>query len=34
VFDRLGCYSMMSLGGGIGFFGGEILKILDDLAIL
>ena len=31
VFDRLGCYSAMSVGAGIGFFGGEILKIIDDL---
>lgn len=31
VFDRLGCYSAMSVGAGIGFFGGNLLKIIDDL---
>lgn len=34
VFDRLGCYSAISVGAGIGFFGGEILKIIDDLQVL
>jgi len=34
VFDRLGVYSMISKGGSIGFFGGEILKIVDDLQLL
>jgi long-chain acyl-CoA synthetase len=31
VFDRLGVYACMSMGAGIGFFGGEILKIIEDL---
>ncbi len=34
VFDRLGVYAASSVGAGIGFFGGEILKIMEDLAIL
>lgn len=31
VFDRLGVYSSLSVGANVGFFGGEILKIVDDL---
>jgi len=31
VFDRLGVYSALSRGASVGFFGGEILKIVDDL---
>lgn len=31
VFDRLGVYGSISMGAGVGFFGGEILKIIDDL---
>ena len=31
VFDRLGVYGVMSIGARIGFYGGVILKILDDL---
>lgn len=31
VFDRLGCYAALSVGAGVGFYGGEILKIIDDL---
>ena len=31
VFDRLGCYSALSVGAGVGFFGGDILEIIDDL---
>jgi long-chain acyl-CoA synthetase len=34
VFDRLGVYASLSTGAAVGFFGGEILKIMDDLAIL
>ena len=34
VFDRLGCYAVMSMGARIGFFGGEVLKIIDDLQLL
>jgi long-chain acyl-CoA synthetase len=34
VFDRLGVYGSLSMGAGVGFFGGEILKIIDDLQIL
>jgi len=34
VFDRLGCYAVMSMGAKIGFFGGEVLKIIDDLQLL
>ena len=34
VFDRLGVYSSMSVGASVGFFGGEILKIVDDLQVL
>lgn len=34
VFDRLGVYAIMSIGARIGFFGGQILKILDDLQVL
>jgi long-chain acyl-CoA synthetase len=34
VFDRLGCYAALSVGAGVGFFGGEILRILDDLQLL
>lgn len=31
VFDRLGVYSALSKGASVGFFGGDILKIVDDL---
>lgn len=31
VFDRLGVYSCMSVGASIGFFGGDLLKIPEDL---
>ena len=34
VFDRLGVHTMLSEGGSIGFFGGVILKITDDLKLL
>lgn len=34
VFDRLGCYAALSVGACVGFFGGEILKITEDLQIL
>ena len=34
VFDRLGVYSALSRGASVGFFGGEILKIVDDLQLL
>ncbi len=34
VFDRLGVYGVMSIGARIGFYGGVILKILDDLQVL
>ena len=31
VFDRLGVYSSLANGAGVGFYGGEILKIMEDL---
>ena len=31
VFDRLGVYGSMTMGAAVGFFGGNILKIIDDL---
>lgn len=34
VFDRLGVYSMLSEQGAVGFFGGNLLKIPEDLQIL
>mmetsp|Transcript_4333 Transcript_4333/g.4101 ORF Transcript_4333/g.4101 Transcript_4333/m.4101 type:complete len:93 (+) Transcript_4333:763-1041(+) len=34
VFDRLGVYAALSVGAGVGFYGGEVLKIMEDLAIL
>tara|TARA_B110000285_G_C15024399_1_gene563346 strand:+ start:231 stop:551 length:321 start_codon:yes stop_codon:yes gene_type:complete len=34
VFDRLGVHSTLSVGGQIGFFGGIIHKITDDLCLL
>ena len=34
VFDRLGCYSCLSVGASVGFFGGDLLKIPDDLVLL
>ena len=34
VFDRLGIHSLLSKGGSIGFFGGIITKITDDLILL
>ncbi|CDW86328.1 amp-binding enzyme family protein [Stylonychia lemnae] len=34
VFDRLGCYASLSVGACVGFFGGNLLKIIDDLQIL
>ena len=34
VFDRLGCHTILSQGGQIGFFGGKILDITKDLQLL
>jgi long-chain acyl-CoA synthetase len=34
VFDRLGVYSSLGVGASVGFFSGEILKIMDDLSVL
>jgi long-chain acyl-CoA synthetase len=34
VFDRLGCHTILSQGGQIGFFGGKILEITQDLQLL
>lgn len=34
VFDRLGVYAALSVGAAVGFFGGEILKIIEDLQLL
>lgn len=34
VFDRLGTHVMMSQGGQVGFFGGKILQITEDLMLL
>ena len=34
VFDRLGVHTMLSRGAKIGFYGGVILQIISDLAIL
>lgn len=34
VFDRLGCHAVLSQGGQIGFFGGKILEITQDLMLL
>jgi long-chain acyl-CoA synthetase len=34
VFDRLGVHSLLSRGGKIGFFGGNVHKITDDLMLL
>ena len=34
VFDRLGVHTMLSAGAAIGFFGGVIPKITEDLQIL
>jgi long-chain acyl-CoA synthetase len=31
VFDRLGCYACISMGAKVGFYGGEILNIINDL---
>lgn len=31
VFDRLGVYASLSMGAAVGFFGGVILKIVEDL---
>ena len=31
VYDRLGCHSLLGKGGSIGFFGGNILKITEDM---
>lgn len=31
VFDRLGVYAALSVGAGVGFYGGNVLKIIDDL---
>lgn len=31
VFDRLGVHTMLSAGAAVGFFGGVILKITEDL---
>lgn len=34
VFDRLGVYSCLSVGTSVGFFGGQILNIINDLQLL
>ena len=34
VFDRLGVYAAMSVGAAVGFFSGNIQKIIDDLQVL
>lgn len=34
VFDRLGVYTAISVGAGVGFFGGEILKLTEDMLLL
>ena len=34
VFDRLGCHTVLSVGGQIGFFGGNVHKITEDLKVL
>jgi long-chain acyl-CoA synthetase len=34
VFDRLGAYTALSVGAGVGFFGGEILKLNEDMKLL
>jgi long-chain acyl-CoA synthetase len=34
VFDRLGIYSAIAKGAAVGFYGGETLKIMEDLALL
>jgi long-chain acyl-CoA synthetase len=34
VFDRLGVHTTLSKGGQIGFFGGNVHKITDDLMLL
>ena len=34
VFDRLGCHTVLSVGGQIGFFSGNVHKITDDLKVL
>ena len=34
VFDRLGCHTMLSQGAAVGFFGGKILEITQDLLLL
>lgn len=34
VFDRLGVHCILSQGGQIGFFGGKILQITEDLMLL
>ncbi len=34
VFDRLGVYTAVSVGAGVGFYGGDILKLADDMMIL
>ena len=34
MFDRLGVHAMLMNGGSIGFFGGKILQITDDLQLL
>ena len=34
MFDRLGCHTILSQGGSIGFFGGKILQITEDLMLL
>ena len=34
VFDRLGLHTILSQGGSVGFFGGVLLQITEDLAIL
>ena len=34
VFDRLGVHGCLSMGARVGFFGGVILKIIDDLQLL
>ena len=31
IFDRIGCHVMLYKGGKIGFYGGNILEIVNDL---
>lgn len=34
VFDRLGVYTSIYVGAAVGFFGGNVLKINEDMEIL